>query len=141
MHTCYFITASLCQTKQNSQIRQQEFKVKIKRKICVFGLTAADIKATCRLSRVWEGIKDVIPGGGQAVRTQGDSGELTGHVGTPLTGQERLNREGWAQGLMGNAETDSCVIHVGSDVAEWMPYQRTPTREAERQGNPRMSQF
>lgn len=24
-HTCYFITASLCQTKQNSRIRRREF--------------------------------------------------------------------------------------------------------------------
>ena len=78
-HTCYFITASLCQTKQNSRIRQQEFKVKIKRKIYVFRLMAADSKVTWQAQASME--RDVIPGGGWDVRIQGAMGELTGHVG------------------------------------------------------------
>lgn len=72
------------------------------------------------------------------VRIQGDTGELTGHVGSPPTGQEYLNREGWTQGLMGNVQTDPCGIHAGSDVAEWTPHQRIPTQDAESQGTPRM---
>lgn len=48
----------------------------------------------------------------------GGWGELTDHMGSPPTEQERLNRKGWTQGLMGNAEADSCVIHVSSDVGE-----------------------
>lgn len=105
---------------------------------------AADIGATWQAQasmgrnqgrdpRRWMGCEDAGGHGGW--------GELTDHVGSPPTEQERLNREGRIQGLMGNAEADSGVSRVGSDVAEWTPHQGLPTQEAERQGKPRMPQF